>query len=947
MIEMVNRVSQLLRQIELSLTENGAIRSITDVHTIVASMEQISTMESRCTFINILLNTSSKPILVEFVSIGGWKIINKWLNDVMGYSEADSMFVEEILYVLLKLPVTMDLLKQEKSIPLFIKNLSKNSKFNDEVQRLSSEIVKAWTLVITTEAKLIKKTTQDHASSDQKSKDDVKRKKSNSESKGENIDPAKVKKQHAPPSSGPRKTGLEEQELNKVIPKKRPSADAEKVTDIKKPKMENTVSMEKQVTNESLAAKVVNTTDQHALKTANHDMQKQVEKIIGGDSKTKPSEKNVNSKVDKEPKAPNIENPKQKSVALSQSTSFADALFKPAQVATKPKVKSKVKKTTVESKPKTTSSVSTQKLPDSSVVGSSKKPVNENSSSDKTEKVENDKIFVNQPESKTDDKSELMEEIKETVTEDISESENKETESCWDPQIASVPKPILVYHRSKKKTNRVKFKDDDNLVMVEYFEIEEGERTNFRKQEAMYNQDYAKIEMMREKMTMQQMREGHLDRNSFTSYSDWHLHVLEFPDSFDQSLLVRGAASVEREVQNRREIGVLAELHFDRSRIPSSPKEPDPETFEQSEPVIIPLGDLSKVTTLPLPPKQITKEEKSLDVKSPGAFPDVSKQEPLSVPDVVKNPQQAIPVSTVLPPPVTESSIKVFQEPPVTTAAADQDFRTLTNQAKPILSTTKITFSPPNNPTVTSPPPVCQSLRENPITTKPEVSKSILPDPVFNPNHTRLPYPQQTPANPAFDDRNKMNNFPMRPGPGPVLNNRDPFFQNQQRFAPYNRPPIRPHFNNNRGPPPVGIMRPPNQTNQFQGPPNRTPVPLNRNQAPLNRNQAPLNRNQVPRNQVALHRDQAPRNLAPAIGRAPLDASQVCIHYAQGHCKFGDRCTYFHVPRGPPPDPKMEESSKDLDLRDYLRSWWFVISLTNILVVCFFYLMEKLCWWSL
>ena len=883
MVAMLNRVSELLGQIELSLTEDGVIKNIQDVPRIVEAMEHISTMESKCSFINILLNTKTNSILVEFVTIGGWKLINKWLTDVITYSECDSMFVEEILHVLLKLPVTMDLLKQEKSIPLFIKNLSKNSKFNKEVQRLSSEIVKAWTLVITTEAKLVKKSAQDQAHPhDQKQKEEVKRKKVVSESKEENIDPAKIRKQHAPPSSGPRKTGLEDQQAQKVVPKKRPSAETDKATDLKKPKMEM-ASVEKQALNESLS-KVVNNANQNAVKTkTNNEMQKQVERIIGGDSKTKPSEKPANIKIDVEPKIANVENSKQKSAAaLTHSTSFADALFKPAQAVVKPKTKAKVKKQNVENKLKTNVDANhPHKTTETAVFASNNKPVTDGPFTVNSEIEEVEKVPEKQPEISQEIKDEVKKGDEASIADrDAIEPEIPDSESCWDPGVPSALKPILVYHRSKKKTNRVKFKEEDNLVSIEYFEIEEGERTNFRKQEAMFNQDYAKIEMMREKMTMQQIREGYLDPNSFTNHGNWNLHVLEFPDNFDPSLLVRGAASIEREIQNKREIGVLAELHFDRFRIPPSPKEPDPETFEQSEPIIIPLGDLSKVASLPLPISSTAsyKDQKSPDTKSPTVtFPEVptpKQQESLSTSEdikISKSPQQTVNSRVEFPDTTATAQIKIPTEQPVKTIVSDKDFRALSNHQKPILSTPSPNLQQLKSPMV---PSVCQAPPPIPILSKPvETSKPILPQPAFNPLQMRPPY-QQAPPNPAFNSRSNLNNYPMRPGP--VLNKRENIFPNQQRFAPY-MAPNRPNFNN-REIPPRGSTRPPGQVNpQFHG---------------HNRNQAPT-------------------------ARAPLDASQVCIHYAQGHCKFGDRCTFIHVPRGPPPDPKLEENPKDIDLRDY------------------------------
>ena len=842
---MANRVEALLAALEAFVSDDGSILGIEDVAPLVESMENITSVESKCTFVNILLNTSKTTILNKFVATGGWKILNRWLSEVLSASENDSMFIEELLHVLLKLPVTIDLLKAEKSTPLMIKSLSKNTKYNSEVIKLSSQIVKQWTEVITAESKPKKQANSEysHKSKSHKIK-----------TESENSETSKIKKQHAPPSSGARKTGLEEETaLNAVPTKKRPSIEmdpSKHCTELKKAKIEpqnnetQTQLQHKEIKEEPKGATKVETESEIQKEKSDQKLTNEKPLVL-----QPPISKTIN---------PDPPKPKQ-AVLLTQDSMFADALFKP-MAPVKLKVKSKVKREKHEIKSKETSKE------------------NINLTVSPTKQVSSEKVGKDGKEAEmdTDSPTETEEKLIAKV-EDVAEAKEPEVKKVpRDPSLG--PKPILIYIRAGKKTNRVKFKDDDNLVQVEYFEVEDGERTNFRKQQdAERYQDYAKIEMIREKMTFQKLR-GFSDAPAGVEVDDsWRLASFEYPGSFDQSLLFgRGKNSTERETQNKREVSVLAELQFDRSKIPYSPKEPDREHYELKEPIVIPLGDLN-------PP---IVEQMFQGSSNP-------QESPHELVVVTSPTEKLAPINTPLEPSITTPDVITIDDDCVKVPRAPQELvAPVYNQDSDLRLANKQDERQNKPPSSTS-----MSVNGNtearggPTTTQADfmppqiLLKNNIPIPVTLPGV--LPRPNFA-LRPPFDPNTMALNRPQR------QNFQQP--PHPMQFAGrIQRPPM-----------PIKSSFNPNQ-NRFRG-------GFNPNHRPRHLGPGQNQRFNQPQNQRPRHPGNQNSN------RPTLDASQVCMFHAQGYCKNGDRCKLVHVPRGPPAAPQGETYKKDIDLRDFFQN---------------------------
>lgn len=101
-------------------------------------------MVSRCTYLNIILQTRAPEVLVKFIDVGGYKLLNNWLT----YSKTTNNIplLQQILLTLQHLPLTVDHLKQNNTAKL-VKQLSKSSE-DEELRKLASVLVSDWMAVI-------------------------------------------------------------------------------------------------------------------------------------------------------------------------------------------------------------------------------------------------------------------------------------------------------------------------------------------------------------------------------------------------------------------------------------------------------------------------------------------------------------------------------------------------------------------------------------------------------------------------------------------------------------------------------------------------------------------------------------------------------------------------------------------------------------------------------
>ncbi|KAM7135595.1 serine/threonine-protein phosphatase 1 regulatory subunit 10 isoform 1-T3 [Molossus nigricans] len=135
---------ELLKGLDSFLNRDGEVKSVDGISKIFSLMKEARKMVSRCTYLNILLQTRSPEVLVKFIDVGGYKLLNNWLT----YSKTTNNIplLQQILLTLQHLPLTVDHLKQNNTAKL-VKQLSKSSE-DEELRKLASVLVSDWMAVI-------------------------------------------------------------------------------------------------------------------------------------------------------------------------------------------------------------------------------------------------------------------------------------------------------------------------------------------------------------------------------------------------------------------------------------------------------------------------------------------------------------------------------------------------------------------------------------------------------------------------------------------------------------------------------------------------------------------------------------------------------------------------------------------------------------------------------
>ncbi|GLH01293.1 Uncharacterized protein GBIM_07465 [Gryllus bimaculatus] len=147
------------------------------------------------------------------------------------------------------------------------------------------------------------------------------------------------------------------------------------------------------------------------------------------------------------------------------------------------------------------------------------------------------------------------------------------------------PKGVLVYHKSRKGPKKlVRWKPEKDLETIKYFELDETERVNVTKN----FMDMKQIERSHEREALMS-RKMPQDDNAEED-SSW---LPLIPIDCNPPLVEPGKNSREKDVQYAREKVVLQAIYFDRSMIPDFPGEPDMEIHATTDPVIIPLDDVT------------------------------------------------------------------------------------------------------------------------------------------------------------------------------------------------------------------------------------------------------------------------------------------------------------------------------------------------------------------
>lgn len=144
------------------------------------------------------------------------------------------------------------------------------------------------------------------------------------------------------------------------------------------------------------------------------------------------------------------------------------------------------------------------------------------------------------------------------------------------------PPGVLTLHRRKGPKKSLRWRPQETLEEIRYFELDETERVNVTKQFA----DMKQIERTNEREAFLISRKTNAD-DTMTEQMEWTALILvdDVPE--------HAVKSKERDVQMEREKTCLKTIYFNRAMIPDSPLEPDVVSYQNVESPTIPLYDVT------------------------------------------------------------------------------------------------------------------------------------------------------------------------------------------------------------------------------------------------------------------------------------------------------------------------------------------------------------------
>lgn len=149
-------------------------------------------------------------------------------------------------------------------------------------------------------------------------------------------------------------------------------------------------------------------------------------------------------------------------------------------------------------------------------------------------------------------------------------------------------KSVLFHGKRRPGPKRsVKWKEESELVEIQYFELDETERVNVTRAFT----DAAKMELCGEREALQLSRKTpHEDL--MDPQIPWRTPLIEIEiNPPPPEIVVR---SLEKDIQFAREKSCLQALYFSKRTVPDSPGEPDPEHHQITDPVSIPLDPVDE-----------------------------------------------------------------------------------------------------------------------------------------------------------------------------------------------------------------------------------------------------------------------------------------------------------------------------------------------------------------
>lgn len=629
---------QLLKGLAPLLTPSGAVKSPTETPRIVGLMKEANKLVSRCVYINILRATESENTLEKFIEVGGWEVLNTWLQDCKE-SENYPVLIE-MLKVFHQLPVTVELLKKNNSAKT-IKAFSKSE--NDTVKTMSAEIVDKWM------EKVRGKNNENSGDSKKKKTDKEKSKRSDKDSdeNRKNSDKSKDDKHSKQRSKEEKSDGVISKDSLGVVTQtnglklhikieRPPSADSDRSKTDAKPDKKRASTVKRPNTKfrstgleEDLVTKPIKkpSNDQSKaqpkrqgseLKPKDEQPPGKRSRLEGGSTEEAGSEQPpTQSPTTASPadvhKQIKITPPKPKTV-IHESTNFIDSLLpdRPTGVIRRKKktgatvaitsVPGAVNKTgpptPITAKPPTPTSPHVPISPTTAIKNTL--PIVPSFYKDTLETPTEEKRSPSPPEldkrspSPTEDNKEsappTLEETK--MTEDVemtdTTKDGAETgeESMDTSEKSEEVKGLLTTGATgkKKKNKKVSWAEDSNLRIFHFFELDETERENVNRPK-----DFNQLKK----------QEAHLDRKVMESARRSTKDNMNEAIPWRRPPLITGlvttvepgSLSKEKQIQKEREKGVLQAIFFTKEMLPDTPSEPDLETVEPADPKFIPLED--------------------------------------------------------------------------------------------------------------------------------------------------------------------------------------------------------------------------------------------------------------------------------------------------------------------------------------------------------------------
>lgn len=167
------------------------------------------------------------------------------------------------------------------------------------------------------------------------------------------------------------------------------------------------------------------------------------------------------------------------------------------------------------------------------------------------------------------------------------ETEDEPMEEVRQPGIGcgpNGPPGVLTIHRRKNKPKKsIRWKPQESLEEIRYFELDETERVNVTK--TFF--DMKQMERVSEREAF--LIKKNTNEDTMTEQMAWAPLILieDVPEHQP------GSGSKEKDVQAEREKTCLKTIYFNRSMIPDSPSEPDVIAYQNVEPQTIPLYDVT------------------------------------------------------------------------------------------------------------------------------------------------------------------------------------------------------------------------------------------------------------------------------------------------------------------------------------------------------------------